>query len=339
MEKLLKMKILTFLFSFYFLFRNKYFNSYHILTPFYLDCPLCTFHPKNNLSNSSPKDLIVTMALKKLYNLSPWIRSLKTTGCKASIIVFSDSQTIQTLNKDTLSLMKNCNISLYDVGLVSHLNQNQIYFYRFIILKNYLKNNILNYNRVFLADLYDTIFQGDPFNIHFCDDTMYFIDEGFNIGDDNTNMEWIKRIPSANIELFLSKPVLCGGMTWGGTLPFLAFIDGMESLINMTNFHVPTVDQGLLNYLVHSNLINRYLKKYQIMPPNNGITTLGVCFKKYSYQNSLGDIYHIASGNYLTVIHQFDRSKEMTLNILRSCPRGKLNIINYMRAIPDYYIY
>jgi len=298
------------------------------------NCPLCFFPYHDFGANSSPHDLVVTMALKKMYSIVPWIRSLRTTGCRATVVLFTDQSTLSSFSNDLREIIAACDIIVHDIGDISSLNPNQVFFSRFIILSDYLRKNNGKYNRVFLADLFDTAFQGDPFNHDFKNDTMYFIDEGFVIGKNTTNSKWIDKIKGFNSSIISHKQVLCGGMTWGGVKPFLSFIEALKSVVDMKTFYIPTIDQGLINYIVHTGIINRFVDKYTIMLPENGITTLGTKYSDFTYKDPFGSIKHKKSGNYLRAIHQYDRSQHMIKSFLESCPKGNLNITHYMRKSP-----
>jgi len=300
-------------------------------------CRLCSFPVKYINQNSSPRDLIVTVAFKHIYNALPWISSLRTTGCNATVVLFVDQQAYDRFTDDLKQVYQNCGASIINIGDFRGLTFEERLFLRYLTILQFLLKNRNQFDRIYHSDLYDTIFQADPFTTNFQSDRMYFIDEGFSIGSDYTNTVWINAIKGFQAKYIENQSVLCGGQTWGGVESYIGFIYSMMSIIDSYNLFVPYIDQAMINYIVHTRRILDFVSAYQIMEPKNGISTVGVKSKDFSFNESLGNIVHKDTNNLLQSIHQYDRVEGFITKVVLSCPKGSLNVTDYVRINRNEY--
>ena len=128
------------------------------------NCLLCDY--KNvGYSDSSQRDVIITYAAKKVWNIALLQRTLRTTKSNASLVILLDREAIDSIDNITFKFFENCStqvVLIPDVPYKSHHFGCKNYLIPLMYL--FLKYNRFMINRVIFVDLYDTLFQGDPFN-------------------------------------------------------------------------------------------------------------------------------------------------------------------------------
>jgi len=301
----------------------------------FTNCPLCDFSPSNENANSSPRDVVMTMAMKKLTNIGPFLKTLRTTGSKAKVVIFTDYSTLEDYNDDVKELINNCSVIFVDVGPpVKKLDYNQVSMYRNILTIDYLAANEPAIDRVIMLDLYDSIIQTDPFTPEIRKDTLYLNKEGFYLKDNYFNMNWLRDVPWINITHVSQHETLCTGLIWGGAYQVSLLYKSYLSVFDAWELKCYTADQGFLNSVIYGGVIDKYTKNYKLVDAGAGYETIGTLFEHYRY-TKLGDYHHPKTNVISKIIHQYDRDDALKRIIKKTCPRNNLNIKNYIRGLPD----
>jgi hypothetical protein len=247
-------------------------------------CPLCSFAISTDIDvpDSSENDVILSMAVGSLSNAFPFVRTLRTTGCKASFVLFINTAARQRYNSSVFEVLSDCGVQF--LNLDSGLWEKQkADFIRHFVFFEFLMSNRFVVNRVVAADLFDTVFQKDPFTTQFQADPVYYSSEASLIAGDKNNLLWIRPfISQANVlfpgvavseEKIGKRVIVCAGLIAGGTGPMIRNFRMM--LRCGTPDVVPFgIDQGFLNFALGVGLADF---KYQVDPPNETfLATFGV---------------------------------------------------------------
>ena len=314
-------------------------------------CKLCNFIIDNNgtIPNSSNRDVILLVAFRKLYNLYPLVRSIRTTGCKAKIIVFIDVIAEQSQNREYFTRMEDCGVQFITLYEYDPKFLDDVYYYRYLIFHNFLFINQENIDRVIAIDLFDSIAQHDPFTVDFNKDKMYFSNEGYLLKENDFNLktlefafEGLKKInesfdkSNVNYHQLIQKPIINGGIQAGGIKPFLKFSKFMSIIGDSETMSAYGPDQAFLNYFLHTGSFDD-LFKYEIDITKSGfISTIGVWLtdedNEFPSTAQLGNFER--GGMKPAIIHQFDRSQILYDAVLTACPND-YNVMDYSRTKLD----
>lgn len=230
-----------------------------------------------------------------LYYFLKSLRKYNTT-CKVVIICEKNK-----IFKELEDFCKKMNCEIYS----NFELQYQMMWYRFIIYKKYLEESNETFDKVFLSDITDVIFQDDPFAIEFTED-IYCALEQSNLSDitnssSRLNMEWIVDVnqlfqtPYAN---YVNQYVVCAGTilgTYRGILAYLTFYVTIQQRRNVS-------DQGLLNIYVYSFAKSKNITHYA----KSRILTLDKVEFSSLNIGEHGDILN-SEGKKYAIIHQINR--------------------------------
>lgn len=303
---------------------------------------MCNFTPKKrkSISNSSKKDAVISFGSNKLYNLFPLIRSLRTTGSRCRFILLTTSQSLTIYPSTYYKSANLCGVEFINISSISY-SKKATCVLRYLHLKDFLIKNNLEIERVIFIDLYDTIFQNDPFTTDF-GDSIYFCDEGVIIKENGYNKGWVNEVLKKwknygiNITInddlkneILSKNILNSGIIAGKTKYIIEFADAISMAIRVKTFRFKIIDQGFMNVLVYSGYFNGRLN-YTILPLNNSlfdsIALIGQKIDEDTEKLVFGNIS--INGAFPAIIHQHDRSKKIISLVESVCPN--------IHHLPDY---
>jgi len=140
-------------------------------------CELCNFTVRNGRSDSTPEDLIMLCYFQRTAGLVPLLRTLRTVGCRATVVVWLDSQSFSQIDFAFKSFLSKCSVLYYNFGDLVCESYEEYVFLRWFLSYDFLLANRFVFDRVIICDGSDVIFQGDPF----C--------EGFNRSSVSLNFE------------------------------------------------------------------------------------------------------------------------------------------------------
>jgi hypothetical protein len=178
---------------------------------------------------------------------------------------------------------------------------------RFVAYMQYLKQ--FEYNKVFMCDSRDMLFQGNIFDYNFKEDIVVF-KEINKVKDNNIAKGWLNAFDDLEVrETIANSYNICLGTLLGsysGVLKFIPpFLDKMFSSGLPLNY-----DQIIYNYLIHTNAIEGLTHQYQ---DNHGpVATIGDqdAHKTVSVKEN-GTV--VIDDTYIPlVVHQWDR---LSLNL------------------------
>ncbi|OHT15843.1 hypothetical protein TRFO_42247 [Tritrichomonas foetus] len=297
------------------------------------NCLMCNLAVNNELSNSKSTDLIMGSLFQRFVGIFPCIRSLRTTNCQANVIIFIDDKCLKSISNDNLAILRNCNIKLYNVGPNKMTDPRVLQFFRHVCYYDFLKSQGIKFTRILAIDVFDAVFQGDPFTSEFKEDRIYFCQEPVYYGDNEWNFKHLKVfIEKDEIPYYGNFTIINGGIIFGGYHQYFTFLHEFLQRCRYTYKRLPSDDQGLINFIVYSQLLQ---KKY------------GFTVELWNYTNLFANIYVMGTWNLnwyfgnLTeptanrtykLVHQIYMNTPFCHSVKEVCPQGNIKIKKYVKC-------
>ncbi|NBP01548.1 MAG: hypothetical protein EBU90_15685 [Proteobacteria bacterium] len=193
----------------------------------------------------------------------------------------------------------------------THLNNSRFAKYMDILLDS--KDT---YDKVFLTDTRDIVFQSDPF-ANLPKEFLYFFEEEkeSKIGVNPYNSSWMRMTFGEEVlqELYNST-IICAGTTIGNTKKILDYIGTMLAILHQVKQQNPeaykvNIDQAIHNFIYYKT---NHIAGMTAKQNGNIVGTIGL-----TREINLDKIVLKKEGMYVhdmkpAVIHQYDRSEEYT---------------------------
>jgi hypothetical protein len=267
-----------------------------------------------------------------------FLRTLRTTGTKARIILFLDNS--KTASDQWLSFFRACDI---EPVFIEHLNPvvqsapklSRYYFYRQWLLKH-----IDEVDRVIHTDTFDVVFQSDPFLARFNRSKLYFTFEPVVLRDSHWTKEWIEQCYGrAATEPHMRRPVSCSGVTAGGARPFLAYLGALLANPVWTSCFGHSLDQAYHNYLYYTGRFDEIGLEIEGMDCNSEFLTMHFCCKraKCTWMEN-GVVYGNNSKVAPVLVHQYNRWKNLTRRNNVMCPQPLRGLLASVQSGPTAHL-
>lgn len=271
-------------------------------------CQLCSFDNSGKFS-STKRDLVITFTTKYHEGLGLLIRSLRTSGSHATIVIITTP--LVKIPEDLFM----CDINQIIVTKETSRIAKSPYKARWEFYYDYLKNHISEYDRVFHCDAFDSFFFEDPF-VHIYDQsTLYFQMEDRSIRSCPYNKQWLLSCHyNCNRSQILSKTIACSGSLGGGIHPFIDFVFRMITHDEWSICWDRGFDQGDLNYILYTSV---FPYNISLMNCYSGFITMQYCMKKLTFVN--GSSVSKNDKSQIFFAHQYNRHKTIKDYIYRIC--------------------
>lgn len=310
-------------------------------------CDFCFFDPENDGThpNSSPRDIVLTCAFHRLYNLHVFVRTLRTTGCKARIIVITDKPTMHSYPPYYYQALNNCGMQFICIDEEIPVKREDVFFFRHCLFTQFLEINKGLIDRVIVADMYDTIFQHDPFTEEFDRNIIYFSSERMQL----TLRSWVRcmeityyRLEKLKIKLDMNRgkfnqlmknDIINGGLQAGGVENMIKFFSTMTKVGEPAFRKAFGDDQAFMNIFIYSHVFDDMFN-YTIDEGDSGFLSTASIFRKvYEGDFISGDAVgeYKCDGRIPAVLHQYERFKNIVENVLLDCPNNDPYIDDYIR--------
>lgn len=284
------------------------------------NCSLCDFKPTQIDPSSCDTDVIVTIAMGKIYGLPTTIRSIRTSQIHSAIVVLADSEAAASIQSDMQDIINDCGVNVIDVGDLTFHQMKGRYRTRWHLIYDYFRINPLKFTRFVMTDAYDSFFQGDIFMKSLKEDTIYFSTESINIGRCMHNSRWIKEIYPESLKLMKDKPIICAGPVAGGVKPLLEFCKLMFAVDMWEDKWITPPDQAYVNYVVRTNMLEENKIPYEVVPNDGFMTTVGYCDRKKELMvDENGNVGCPGFKTTPLLIHQYVRPKNMRGHMFHVC--------------------
>ena len=152
---------------------------------------LCNFVVSTKGCNSTPRDIVISSAVSKTTNIVLFQRTLRTTGTNATLILFLDQEAIDNMDPDTKRFTEQMNTQIFLIPKPPSSGMKIKNFIAYLV-KEFLRENEFNINRVIVMDLFDSLFQEDPFNIQMPNDKLQLVHENIYNKDNSGTKDFIK---------------------------------------------------------------------------------------------------------------------------------------------------
>lgn len=294
-------------------------------------CILCNFPSRSYEANSCERDIIIGPAFIQCKNIFPCSKSLRTAQSKALLVAMMDLKTYKTFTPKNIKLLEECGCFLVNLGDYHFRNVKVLQFTRYSCYYDFLILRRGLFNRVLSIDIFDVVFQGDPFTKMMDPNCLYVCEEPIQIKNDKTNYNWIKNlIPKRRYDYYKDFNVINGGIISGGYYPYIAFL---EVFFSFFTFSDPksflSDDQGYINMIVREGLIEK--KGFKV--------------HKLTYIDHYANLYMMhdwklnwtfgflrspnATDKYYLLLHQIYKNNKFCKTISIACPPGDISISKY----------
>ena len=282
-------------------------------------------------ADSTENDLIIVAGIGTIKNLSPFMRTLRTTGSKCGVVLLTDDDAF--IDPVTLELSENCGLQIYRCGKFNPPPDHYYapHGYVYYLIHAFLKKNVNNIGRVIILDLFDVVFQGDPFNIQVNDQYINVVDEGHTFYQSPINIHWYgfanwrewPKVPLSKLFDYY----LCSGYFGGSAKDILNLI---TIFVNIYDYSTSAPDQGVFNYIFFGKgkeygLKRSPFRKFELV---HHIYNCRKCRK--IPRGVIGRIPQRGNmKDYASLVHHYYKSKPLMASILYACPRlpGQLNYL------------
>lgn len=282
---------------------------------------------KNDLPSSLNKDKFiikknVILGIIQNYSLSrvlPFFNSIfysNFTNC--DIVMF-----VRYVSANLINYLKSIGVIVYQISNIynSIRRPNHLRWKMFI---NFLEENKNRYNLVFSVDVRDSFFQKDVF-IHYANYSSFLglaLEDGILSEKINKN-NIIKLAGIEKHNKIKDERIICMGTVLGTSREFLEFSNIMWEKLKLYNY--PLSDQGLANFLFYyDKIMNNSIVKNDNKGP---IMTIGLSNVENITLDYQGNILNY-NGEIASVIHQYDRKKEIKMKIIKKFGNQLPKLIN-----------
>ena len=144
------------------------------------------------MANSTPRDVVITFAVKSVCNLVLFQRTLRSSGCNATLVILLDHRAYESLDEDTRKFTEDCHTQIILTPNAPMRKRHPIAgkCFMFHLCFEFLRENELLIDRVIFDDLFDTIFQEDPFSTKFPTNKLHMVHENWLNKDNDIYPKW-----------------------------------------------------------------------------------------------------------------------------------------------------
>jgi hypothetical protein len=275
------------------------------------ECKPCNFTSLTP-SFSTPRDAVFAAVTTFGAGVKRMIRSLRTSGCQASIILFVTDNVIFP------SELTACNLTFVQVGPLTERASRSPYKIRWEWYHIHLQSNIGKYDRIFHVDAFDTFFFGDPFSEAPNTSVLYFQMEDRILRDCPYNKQWILSCHyDVNRYLLLGNTIACSGSLIGGAEPFRIFSEMLITHTEWPSCWGRGFDQGDFNYILYT----QFRKNYSVvqMGCNSGFLTMNYCSQNEVFFDQDEQLLTPDRSKKVVFVHQYNRYKAAENVLTKLC--------------------
>ena len=286
---------------------------------------LCNFTPSMEGCNSTPRDVVISCAAVRAKNIVLFQRTLRTTRTNATLIILMDQKAIDSMDPDTLNFTKQIDTQIILVPKPPSEGM-LIKNYFAYLLKEFLRENQFNINRAIVMDLFDCLFQEDPFNTRLPKNKLHLVHENVkNIENIGTKAYIKKTFPEFILDNVTGNMETINAGYVGG--PVSLVIGYFAQQLTLLTFSSGD-DQGSTNILYITGMFEKKCIPIAEDDYNGKIRHLSYYFTKLPFPKVNG---HINESVRAAVLHlYYNLPTKFVLSLLRVCPRITSNMKDYL---------
>jgi len=256
-----------------------------------------------------------------------FISYIKANFTNCDCIIFYRNIDYYTLNR-----IRSLGIIAFEIP--KQYDEMKINNVRYKIYENYLSDKLDKYNMVLHADIRDTYFQKDVFELY--KNKTNFIGIALEDGNitNNVSCSWMTNQYGKEIyEELKNKSIICSGTIWGTIDKFLELAKNIWIEVEKKSpYNFSIHDQTAEAYLIyHKNMFNDCVVTSDIY--TGPIMTVGLSNKTFSFdfEDNLLNFH----GDIAAVIHQYDRKPKIVEIVTKKFTNipDKITLIDYINII------
>ncbi|MCQ9205974.1 MAG: hypothetical protein NG737_06655 [Omnitrophica bacterium] len=298
--------------------------------------------------NPQKKDIVISIAANyTLDKIRIFLLSLKETDFRGDIYLFVSnisSVASRALKRYGVHLIPfkekypyaNDAIPVDTEWSRSSFGNLKLYAYRFIMYYFFLEEYKERYSRVMLSDIRDVVFQRNPFEFSFDDDSLYCFCENKNISikQNLMNAGWIRTLYGEKVlQQIGDKSIVCAGITIGTVSVILNYLNTMvKGIKELGKTQLSNTDQAVHNYSIYTNK----LKNVKLLKNEDGpIATLRLVSSEEIRTDKNGLVLN-SEGNIMHVVHQYDGHPFLVKRIMEKYSSSGLRLGFFARRCDLY---
>jgi hypothetical protein len=280
-------------------------------------CPLCNFAPLSP-ATSTRRDVVLASAFSTPDSAEFFVRTLRSTGCRARIVLFLSSSPGHLLR-----FFRACGVEPVVVRRIHPTLAAAPRLARYYFYQQWLSQHRSEVDRVLHADALDVVFQSDPFFDGFGHSKLYIIVEPVTIRESHWTLQSV--LQCYKDVSFADEALSTASVLGGGVRPFMEYLNGLLGGEQWRACFGHSLDVAHHNFMLYSGRFGGIeIGRMDCTSPWVG---LNFCCKKARCRLSEeGVLWGNSSIQAPAVIHQYNRWDNLTMRNLVMCaePRGGL---------------
>jgi hypothetical protein len=298
-------------------------------------CEPCKFVSRSRTPDSTQNDVVIASMLGMTYNIVPFVRSLRTTGSLCRIVFLVDDTARTKVGANLSVFLKNCGCTLIPIGMLN-MELNDLYLLRNRLLYSFLDARPFLFDRIVVADLYDSIFQGDPFYNAFDRHSIGFCLEIYPC--DHLQVGGAQHLLGVkNASVFSQFRCINVGTVTGTSALLLrffglyvAYLRAIPPDVLKKMSFIP--DQVIINSMIRTNVTSDAHLRIRVYEYFQEYNVMSFLTSRPNVTYALGDYQPHYGGLYPLVLHLHDRSPEFSRSVKERCPPLFATIDPYIRS-------
>ncbi|OHT01235.1 hypothetical protein TRFO_32024 [Tritrichomonas foetus] len=269
---------------------------------------------------NSKKDVVITCLFGTVRNSINFVRSLRSTGSKSVIVVFTDNVAINLMTNLMKKVFQKCGVTFINIGNINSKYNETINSFRFVLYYAFLSTYKSRISRVIAVYMCDTYFYYNPFTSEIKNDTLIMNNECTTFFMSPINFHWLSLLAEKyhdDISPHIQENVINNGFLIAGIRPALIFLSNIILFYQNEDITQNENDQGIVNYLYYFNKFKGV--NITLYPPGkNSYQSMTKCGNAITINPISGEAKLLDQK--LSLIHQFDRYCSLLNNIENLCP-------------------
>ena len=280
------------------------------------DLKYCNFKPTANISSTENDAVFISTTLFN-HKMELLIRSLRSTGCKAKILIFTPEGVHIPLNIFSSGVTQI--ISSPVTARAQHAPEKARWEWYYL----FLTENKMKFDRIIHVDATDSFFFGDPFAAIEPKDKLYIIEDDKKIIDDSRITGMINRCHMRVSKTILESKLLSNSMIGGGFQPFYSFVKALVTHNEWSLCWSNGNDQGDINYVVWKNNNKNFDFDLVLLNCSSRFSLINSCIDRPNLWNIDKQPVGKESNGTLLFINRLHKAPELVDVIKTKCPRNE----------------
>jgi hypothetical protein len=260
----------------------------------------------------------------------PFVRTLRATGCQATIVIFIDNISESNFSSNHLQQLKGCGVIFHNVGDIPNITDQPMLGWVLLPMIDYIYQMQQFYNRILYSDGFDCVFQRDPFQENLPLDKLQIASERKFFKFDGTNKAWYDSLPYSDKKYDPDFIYLNSGHLYGESSLVAKFYDVFLTHFPYRNFsQVTSNDQPYFNYIYLAGHLKMNGIEVEI-DRKNGIFSVVQFDVIFFGEEKFGSITDNSHTIYAAVVHKYDLYEPLVNEISLICPQNDYSVMTLL---------